>query len=219
MNTRMIGRAAQACLGAALASLGGCASGGDGWGYQESGYARGLGPVDRYDDWSRSDQLRLAEKREERERLRRIPREADRVAGGRGDLDYTAPESGKIYVRDQRTGKVIYRGRVEEGQTFRLDADDNRAYRDDKVVDREIGRKAHKNEIYFDAGKKGRGSRDDDGPPSITGRRDNDRRYDRDTMERSQSPRLASEKVEKSSSKKDDDRDDGKSSRKGKDKD
>lgn len=198
----------------------GCSAGDGGWGYRESSYGRNLGNSDyRYGGWSYRDDVRLAEGREARERARRIPREADRVASGRGELEYTAPESGRVYVRDQRSGKILYRGRIEEGQTFRLDADDNRAYRDDKVVDREIGRRAHRNEVYFDPGKTGRGSRND-GPPSITGRRGDERRYDRETIERSQSPRLAGEKVDKSgSSKSDDSRDDGKSAHKGKDKD
>jgi hypothetical protein len=60
--------------------------------------------------------------REARDRVR-VPRDAGVVANGRGGLEYQADQPGRVYVRDEKTGKVIYRGRVQPGDEVKVAAD------------------------------------------------------------------------------------------------
>jgi hypothetical protein len=86
---------------------------------------------------------------------KRVPRDADVVAQGQGAQTYTADRDGTVYVRDAKNGNVLYRGRLKEGEQFTLDPAKHRATVDGDVVRREITRKGHENQVYFDP----RGSR------------------------------------------------------------
>jgi hypothetical protein len=105
---------------------------------------------------------------------KRVPRDADVVAQGQGAQTYTADKNGTVYVRDAKNGKVLYRGRLKEGETFTLDPSKHRATVDGDVVRREITRKGHENQVYFDPrgdGRRGDGNRTDGGSGGVESRR------------------------------------------------
>jgi hypothetical protein len=93
----------------------------------------------------------------------RVPKDADVVAQGQGAQMYQADRDGTVYVRDAKNGKVLYRGRLKEGEKFTLDPAKHRATVDGDVVRREITRKGHENQIYFDPRDGGRRSSSRDG--------------------------------------------------------
>lgn len=81
----------------------------------------------------------------------RVPRDAEVVANGRGGLEYRAEQPGRVYVRDEKTGKVIYRGRVEPGQEVKVaaDAKGRRVSVDGKTARGDLSAKPREREIFF----------------------------------------------------------------------
>ena len=74
----------------------------------------------RGDDWyrrHRDDFRRVAHERV------RVPRDASVVANGDRGLHFSPDQAGRVYVRDEKTGKVIYRGRVQPGDDVKVAAD------------------------------------------------------------------------------------------------
>ena len=133
--------------------------------------------------------------RESREH-HRVPRDAQRVAEGSGNLMYTPDRDGRVYVRDERTGKVIARDRVEAGQKVNVDPERRRIEVDGRTTRDELSRKPREREVYFRpdrdrGGSKGRdenaggGERrrekaNDDGPREREHRDDPDRKKGKD---------------------------------------
>src|SRR5437870_12257623 len=54
-----------------------------------------------------------------------IPSGADRVASGRGSIDYRAMRDGEIWVYDVDTQKMVYNGQVRDGDRVRVDTTAN----------------------------------------------------------------------------------------------
>ena len=81
----------------------------------------------------------------------RVPRDAERVAGGEQGLAYTAPQSGRVYVRDEKTGKVIYRGRVDAGDEVKVaaDAKGRRVSVDGRTARGDLSAKPRDRDVFF----------------------------------------------------------------------
>lgn len=94
---------------------------------------------DRDRDWDREDDNDPI----------RIPRDADLVANGDRSLGYTATTSGRLYVRDERTRKVIYAGRVRAGQKLTIDPGRGGIAVDGRKVKKELDNKPREREVFF----------------------------------------------------------------------
>ena len=81
----------------------------------------------------------------------RVPRDAERVASGEQGLAYTAPQSGRVYVRDEKTGKVIYRGRVDAGEEVKVaaDAKGRRVSVDGRTARGDLSAKPRDRDVFF----------------------------------------------------------------------
>ena len=78
-----------------------------------------------------------------------IPKSAPMVAKGEKDLTWQAPSQGDVYVYDQTEGKMLYSGRVEQGDTLAIDAMEDRILLDGRtVMDKQI-RDHNEIEIFF----------------------------------------------------------------------
>ena len=149
--------AADAVLGAALFAVGGCQAN-DGY-YGESGYDyygydahpayyRDAYPGHYHDPHpgryyrDRSDYYRAV-------RRHRVPRDAEVVANGQEGLMYTPDSPGRVYVRDERTGKVIYRDRVQPGQKLNIDPQRRRIEVDGRTERRGLSRRPREREVFF----------------------------------------------------------------------
>lgn len=79
----------------------------------------------------------------------RIPRDANLVANGNDALTYTAASSGRVYVRDEKSGKVIYAGRVQGGQKLTIDPGRRGVAVDGRTVKGELDKKPREREVFF----------------------------------------------------------------------
>lgn len=123
-----------------------------GYVYEPGGYYYGPAPYTYYDGggyWYGGHYYR-GWRDDHRVIRNRLPRDASVVAQGRGAQTYQADRDGRVYVRDAKSGKLLYRGRLEAGEKFTLDPSRHRATVDGNVVRREITRQGHENQIYFD---------------------------------------------------------------------
>lgn len=112
--------------------------------YSHAGGYNGYGPGHDAHDHYRYRQYRNYVRRN------RVPEDARVVAEGKGTLMHQADRDGVVYVKDARTGKLVYERPVRAGDKFTLDPANNRALVDGNVVKREITRKRHSNRVFFD---------------------------------------------------------------------
>lgn len=78
-----------------------------------------------------------------------IPRDASLVANGNQSLSYTCNQMGRIYVRDEKSGKVIYSGRLQAGQKVSVDPGKRGVAIDGRTVKGELDNKPREREVYF----------------------------------------------------------------------
>ena len=77
-----------------------------------------------------------------------VPAGAEKLQSGHGTLTATAPDGGRIYVVDHDTDKVIYSGRVHDGDRVRVDADNDKIQVADTTTEANLSHD-HRYEIYF----------------------------------------------------------------------
>ena len=78
---------------------------------------------------------------------REIPSSAVRVERGKGQrLVYTPSDDGTVYVYNADTSKLIYSGRLNDGERFVLDPTENEATIDGRRV---LGADLKKNQRYY----------------------------------------------------------------------
>ena len=77
-----------------------------------------------------------------------VPAGSEKLQSGHGTMSVTAPGSGKIYVVDHDTDKVIYSGRVRDGDRVRVDADAGKIQVADTTTEANLSHD-HRYEIYF----------------------------------------------------------------------
>lgn len=75
------------------------------------------------------------------ERHQAIPSTARLVAEDQGKLDFVAPSDGEVFVEDDSNNKLLYSGKIEEGERLAVDpmkdrlSIDGRIVRDQKIRD------------------------------------------------------------------------------------
>ncbi len=79
-----------------------------------------------------------------------VPKKAEIVAEGRGDLSYKARRDGVIYVYDYDDTATLFRQRIREGQRLTISPEQNRATLDGKKVYDEDLKKKHIHRLYFE---------------------------------------------------------------------
>jgi hypothetical protein len=65
-------------------------------------------------------------------------------------VTWTASSSGKMTVYDQNTGKIVYGATVHDGQSVRVDADNNRISLDGQVVNENSLHGGDQYKIFFE---------------------------------------------------------------------
>jgi hypothetical protein len=143
-----------AVLGLALASVAGCYSGGGGGGYdyyEDGYYGYDARPAYYYDGGYHDHHYRQHRGYHREARRVRVPRDADVVANGAGGLAYTPDRPGRVYVRDEKTGKVVYSGRVRPGQDVLVGADakGRRVSVDGRTARGDLSSRPREREVYF----------------------------------------------------------------------
>ncbi len=79
-----------------------------------------------------------------------VPRSANMLQEGHGELSARSPDRGTVYLYDVDDGQIVWSGRIDRGERFTVDPENDRASIDGKVVyDRNLERK-HQFRIYVD---------------------------------------------------------------------
>jgi hypothetical protein len=85
------------------------------------------------------------------DRADEIPASATELSTGTKEVTATAPHDGMVYVWDQTANRMLYTGKVERGDTLRVDAKNNKIFFDDKMVTkRDDLTDDHHYKIFFD---------------------------------------------------------------------
>jgi len=81
---------------------------------------------------------------------RRLPRNAEPVAQGTGELRWRAPSDGHLYVYDADDDRLLFEQRVRRGDDVDVSPERDRIMLDDRTVyERDLVRR-HAHRIYFD---------------------------------------------------------------------
>ena len=84
-----------------------------------------------------------------------IPRDARIGDSGTGNLTYTAPSDGRIWLRDAESSAVIYSAKIYRGDEIKVEPAANRiSVNGRKVLDQDL-KKNHKHQLYFDRAEAG----------------------------------------------------------------
>ena len=76
---------------------------------------------------------------------------SEKVLSGAGDLSYTSPSRGTVYVFDETTDKMVYSGRVNSGDKVRVDAGDGDIELNGNNAVENVVISGRKYEVWFDA--------------------------------------------------------------------
>jgi len=89
-----------------------------------------------------------------------IPRSAEMLDSGNGEVSVKAPERGTVYLVDLDSSRTVWSGRIDRGERFTVDPENDRAAINGRVVyERNLERK-HRHAVYFDPSDYSRDSRD-----------------------------------------------------------
>jgi hypothetical protein len=78
-----------------------------------------------------------------------VPAEAQVVSSGQGQLSYSAPHDGMVYVYNSSSNKLLYAGPIKQGQSVIVDPASNRIMLNGRVVmNKELGSGTVK--VYFE---------------------------------------------------------------------
>jgi hypothetical protein len=84
------------------------------------------------------------------ERPDEVPGNASLISEGTKNVVATAPHDGEVYVWDKTADKMVYSGKVQRGDTVRVDAKHNKFYVNDKLaVERDLT-DDHNYRVFFD---------------------------------------------------------------------
>jgi hypothetical protein len=78
-----------------------------------------------------------------------IPKEAEYVAGGRGELTWKIPHDGRVYVRDSTAERALFSVPVTRGQHFSIVPSEDRASLDGEDVPAADMQTRNEHRIYF----------------------------------------------------------------------
>ena len=86
-----------------------------------------------------------------KDRHEAIPPSANLVSEAEGDIKYTAPQDGEIYVYDRAEDELIYSGRIRKGETLSLEPEDDedKIRIETQVVSTEDLKEGNKHRIFF----------------------------------------------------------------------
>ena len=85
------------------------------------------------------------------DRADEVPASASEISTGTETVSASAPHDGMIYIWDQTANKMLYTGRVEKGDTVRVDAKHDRIYMNDKLMTkRDDLTNDHHYKVFFD---------------------------------------------------------------------
>ena len=81
----------------------------------------------------------------------KVPSTAMEVSAGQGNVVYRAADTGTVYVYNQNTGDLVYRGNVVRGQVLLVDSNADRVLLDNRPVVEHVNLDgAHRYQIYLD---------------------------------------------------------------------
>lgn len=84
-----------------------------------------------------------------------MPRDARPAEFGTGNLRFTAPSDGRVWLRDAEASTVIYTARIYRGDELFVEPAANRiSVNGRKVLDQDL-KKDHKHQLYFDRAESG----------------------------------------------------------------
>lgn len=86
-----------------------------------------------------------------KDRHEAIPETAMNVSEAQGDIKWTAPDDGEIYVYDPAQDELIYSGRIRKGETFSLEPEDDedKIRIDTQVVSTKDLKEGNKHKVFF----------------------------------------------------------------------
>ena len=86
------------------------------------------------------------------ERPESVPADAKSVAKqtGSNPLNFTAPDDGTVYIYDRSQQKMVYSGRVREGETLEIDPKRDNIRLEGRVVLEKQLRDLHQYQVWFD---------------------------------------------------------------------
>jgi hypothetical protein len=87
-----------------------------------------------------------------KDRPESVPADARSVAkqGGTQPVNFTAPRDGTVYVYDRTSQKMLYSGRVRQGETLELDPMRNKVRLEGRVVMEKNLRDLNQYQVWFD---------------------------------------------------------------------
>jgi hypothetical protein len=83
-----------------------------------------------------------------------IPITASEIGEAREGVFWTAPERGNVYVYDATSGDMVYTGKLERGQTVRVDPKNDRVMVDNNTVTERDLLNDHRYKVFFDKGER-----------------------------------------------------------------
>jgi hypothetical protein len=86
------------------------------------------------------------------ERPGSVPADARSVAkqSGQNPINFTAPADGTIFVYDRSNQKMVYSGRLRQGDTLEVDSRRNQVRLDGRVINEGKLRDLHEYQVWFD---------------------------------------------------------------------
>lgn len=90
-----------------------------------------------------------------KERHEAIPQTAMNVSEASGDIRYTAPENGEVFVYNANQDELIYSGRIRKGETLSVEPEDDedKIRIDSQVVSTRDLKEGHKHKVFFQPGR------------------------------------------------------------------
>jgi hypothetical protein len=79
-----------------------------------------------------------------------VSADADLLSEGRRTVTASAPHDGSFYIFDKTSSETVYRGKVEKGDTIRVDAKNDRVLLNDDVALTKDLINDHRYQIFFD---------------------------------------------------------------------
>ena len=79
-----------------------------------------------------------------------VPRSAELLREGSGELSARASSDGKVYLYDVNDGRVVWSGNVQRGELITIDPENDRAAVEGKVVFDQNLERRHSHRIYLD---------------------------------------------------------------------
>jgi hypothetical protein len=129
-----------------------------------------------------------------KDRHEAVPSSAMEVSEAQGDIKYTAPEDGEVYVQNTNGDELIYSGRIRKGETLSVEPEDDedKIRIDSQIVSTKDLKEGDKHKIFF----KAESDRDRDRSVGLAGDREGRVvREERTTTVRDAEPRDTERKV------------------------